>query len=325
MRGKPVLGNLRLSSKIDFSDAVPEDSKLSSVWGGVFFHPVFVRNGAKYLDLEDHPGTISYDGTALGASNLLVQKRSAVRAATIPLLYQYFGPIFYDNAFESKYLNDVLEYYRHSCDYIYFSLAPEFRSIQKLNSNWNILKSATLAVTENEFKSWGNYFRDDVRNKINKATRENVRIEQTDSLNEGLWGLTFTKKNIKPPIQPNSLKLWCSDLYNHSLIRLYRAMINEREVAFRGELIYGNFAYDWIAGSDPEYHSTGANQLLMAEIGSELRNEGIKIWDLVDGGIRGIADFKKSFGAVEFVHWHITTARGIKGNLFAAIRKIKNA
>ncbi|UCC80323.1 MAG: GNAT family N-acetyltransferase [Candidatus Zixiibacteriota bacterium] len=316
---------MRLSSKIAFTEAVPEDSQLSSIWGGVFFHPSFVKNGAKYLGLEGSARTIEYDGNIVGISNVLSRKRVGIRAATIPLLFQYFGPVFYDPAFEENFFKRVVDYYEETCDFIYLSLTPEFNSIAQFSNDWTISKSTTLAVTEKEFGGWGNYFRDDVKNKINKANREKVRIVQSDSFNGRLWELSFIRKGKRPPIKPQDLNKWCSDLLDISILKIYSAFMDNVEVAFRGQLVSGQFAYDWIAGSDPDYHHHGTNQLLMAEIGSELKNKGITVWDLVDGSIKGIADFKKSFGAVEYHHWHACKAPGIKGKIFAALRRIKNA
>lgn len=324
-RENPVRGNLRSSSKIAITEAVPENSQISSIWGGVFFHPLFVKNGAKYLGLEGSTGTIEYDGNEIGASNLLFRKRIGIKAATLPLLFQYYGPVFYDPSFEVNFFKRVMDYYEETCDFIYLSLTPEFRSINEFKKNWIINKSTTLVVTDRELDSWGNYFRDDVKNKINKANRERVRIAQSESFNERLWELSFTRKGMKPPIKPSDLKKWCRDLMEISILEIYSAFMDDVEVAFRGQLVYGQFAYDWIAGSNPDYHPHGTNQLLMAEIGSELRNKEITIWDLVDGSIKGIADFKKSFGAIEYHHWHVRKALGIKGNLLAALRRIKNA
>jgi hypothetical protein len=96
-------------------------------------------------------------------------------------------------------------------------------------------------------------------------------------------------------------------------------------VAFRGELLYGRFAYDWIAGSDPEYHPTGANQLLMAEIGREFSSLNLEAWDLVGGGgLNSISEFKKSFGAREIAYCQTYRSFGIKGRLFERLRKMRH-
>jgi hypothetical protein len=316
---------LRLSNKISFSEAVPKENQLSSIWGGVFFHPIFVDGGARYLGLDGNPKSIEYDGKILGMSNILYRKRAGITTATIPLLFQYFGPVFYDPALEEIFFRNVIDHYIETCDFIYLSFTPEFNSIEKLKDGWRIFKSTTLAITDSDLDNWGVNFRDDVKNKINKANRERVRIERSASLPERLWELSYTRKGSKTPVKPSDLKAWCSGLIDGSILHIYSAIIEDREVAFRGQLIYGNFAYDWIAGSDPRYHNLGTNQLLMAEIGSELRKRDISLWDLVDGRMRGIADFKKSFGAKEFLHWQACKSVNIRGKLFGALRRMKNA
>ncbi len=277
------------------------------------------------MGLEGSAKIIEYDGNKIGISNMLFRKRSGIKVATIPLLFQYFGPVFYDSSFEENFLKPVIDHYKETCDFIYLSFTPEFNSIGELSGGWKIRRSSTLAITDSELSSWGNNFRDDVRNKINKANREKVQIIQSDAFNERLWELSFARKGMKPPIKPSYLNKWCSELLNGSLLHIYTAVVDGREAAFRGQLIYGRFAYDWIAGSDPEYHHLGTNQLLMAEIGRELRKKGITIWDLVDGSIKGIAEFKRSFGAVEYHHWQVYKAIGVKGKLFGALRRMKNA
>ncbi|UCE66079.1 MAG: GNAT family N-acetyltransferase [Candidatus Zixiibacteriota bacterium] len=316
---------MRLSNKITISEAVPEDSHLSSIWGGAFFHPLFVKNGAKYLGLEGSAKTIEHDGNKIGISNMLFRKRPGIKVATIPLLFQYFGPVFYNSIYEENFLKSVIDHYMETCDFIYLSFTPEFNSIGELKNGWKIHRSSTLAITDSELSSWGNNFRDDVKNKINKANREKIQVMRSDAFNEHLWELSFARKGMKPPIKPSDLNKWCSELLNDSMLHIYSAVAGGREVAFRGQLIYGRFAYDWIAGSDPEYHHLGINQLLMAEIGSELRKKEVAIWDLVDGSIKGIGEFKKSFGAVEYHHWQVYKAINIKGKLFGALRRLKNA
>jgi hypothetical protein len=123
-----------------------------------------------------------------------------------------------------------------------------------LAGGWKISKAVTLALDGAQLAEWGNQFRDDVRNKINKANRNKVRIERMNSLNEELWESSFSRKGLRPPIKPSKLKGWCSALLENSLLRIYAAIIDDSAVAFRGQLIYGGFAYDWIAGSDPDYH-----------------------------------------------------------------------
>ncbi len=176
-----------------------------------------------------------------------------------------------------------------------------------------------------DLKTWGSRFGDDVKNKLNKASRAKVEIERTDSLPTGLWEGAFSRRGMKPPIAPEKLAQWCRGLIDTGLLRVFTARIGDKAVAFRGELVHGRYAYDWIAGSDPEHHSTGANQLLMAEIGRELSGLGLEAWDLVGGGgAKSISDFKKSFGAKELPYFQAYRSFGIKGHVFASLRKMRH-
>jgi hypothetical protein len=316
---------LRSSNKISLTEAVPDEDRLASIWGGVFFHPVFVKGAVRHLDLRGGPRSLEYENEQVGLSNVIYQNRAWISAATTPLLFQYFAPIFYGSSLENRFFGEIIQTYIQSSDYLYFSFTPEFNSIGLLKDGWNISKATTLALTECELKSWGRGFRDDVKNKLNKARREKVEIDRSPSLDEELWEMTFTRKGLRPPVKPAILKTWCSELLESSLLRIYSAFVDGKRAAFRGELIFGRFAYDWIAGADPEYNNMGVNQLLMAEIGSDLGAAGITVWDLVDARIERIADFKRSFGAREYHHWQAGRANSLKGKIFGGLRKIKNA
>ncbi|MEE9553641.1 MAG: GNAT family N-acetyltransferase [candidate division Zixibacteria bacterium] len=184
-------------------------------------------------------------------------------------------------------------------------------------------KFITPVFYKDDFDEWGRNFRDDVKNKIRKAQRSSVQIEQSDSLPGELWEQAYARKNIKPPIEVTALAKWCASLIDDSLLKIYTANIDGVPVAFRGELISGEFAYDWLAGSNPDFHATGANQLLMSEIGKRLVESNVKTWDLVGGQVKNVYDFKKSFGAKDAVYYQGERHFNLKGKVFSYLRKIK--
>lgn len=316
--------NLRSSSKKEIAGIPIDVSRIESLWGGIFYHPQFVAPAARFLNLQGEPCFLSSDEKPFCALNLLFQNRKTVRAATVPLMFQYFGPLFLEKDSEQRSLPEIDGYLSRRCDFIFFSFSPEFQVTAGLPPGWHAKPTATLALTADELKSWGNCFRDDVRNKIRKAKRESVRIDRCESLPQELWSLAYTRRGLKPPLEPSALAQWCERLLTDSMLRLYVAKVDDNLIAFRGQLLQGEFAYDWIAGSDPQYHATGANQLLMAEIGHELIEAGIRTWDLVGGQIKSIADFKRSFGAKELYHYQAYKSFNIKGKVFSTVRKIKN-
>jgi hypothetical protein len=303
------------------SDIASRANNLISLWGGVFYHPAFVESGATALGLDGRSEYISSEKLS-GISNILYHRLPKVRVATLPLLFQYFGPIAFNPISNHSEQQKISFLPPDNLDYAYFSLPPG-ADLSLMPQSWHAVQQRTLVVDKNGLNQWGNSFRDDVKNKIRKARRERVVISIADRLPLDLWGTAYSRKSLRTPIAPTALEKWCDKLIAAKLLTIHIASIDSRPVAFRGELQFGDYAYDWIAGSDPEFHSTGANQLLVAEIGGELAKLNLSAWDLVGGEVERIAEFKKSFGAVEAIHHHVWGATSMKGRIYSAVRKLR--
>gem|GEM_PF-1584211 len=322
--GLQAQANSRLSNSMEVSDISVDDSLTGRIWGGVFFHPRFTVGAKKCLNLTGETVFLRHKGSPVCALNLLRHRRPFIRSATIPLLFQYYGVISITRDFPAELPSELNSFIKNECDIAIFSFPPDF-PVEILSAiNMRTREYITLALNEDDLRVWGQNFRDDVKNKIRKAERESVEIGGIDVLPEKLWEQAYTRKNLKPPIAASRLREWCASLIAGSLLKIYIASKDGHPVAFRGELIFGDYAYDWIAGSDPQYHNTGANQLLMAEIGSSIVKSGIKKWDLVGGQIRTIYDFKKSFGAREYTYYQGIICFNVRGKLYSILHKIRH-
>ena len=303
---------------------IPADDILTEkVWGGVFFHPLFVDTAREIFNLAGESLFIEKGGDPVCAVNLLVRNHSIARSAAIPLLFQYYGVIFFQKDLRPEVMRRIEAHIAEKCDYAMFSFPPDFHHEALSGGGWELGKQITLALRNDDLHAWGRDFRDDVKNKIRKARKESVQIEEVDAAPDDLWARAYQRRRLVPPVAPSILRQWCQRLSAGSLLKIFVAKIDGSPVAFRGELIHGDFAYDWIAGSSPEFHATGSNQLLMAEIGSRLIETGIRTWDLVGGSVKSIRDFKKSFGAQDYIHYHGKICFNLKGKLFSILRKIK--
>jgi hypothetical protein len=315
---------LLLSNNISFSDLSYEENQLQSSWGGVFYHPVFLKTAAEIQNLKRSAFYINVGDMAVGAVNILYQMRNLVNAATIPHLFQYYGILFFSQDYEKVLIKDIIGKLENESDYLYICFSPEFNGIDVLSKNWNLVNCVTLGLDADDLQNWGCEFKHSVRKQVKKAERENIIINVKESVPVELWEKSYSRSNTPTPIKSEQLKTWTEKLIENSLLKIYTAEIDNITIAFRGQLVYGDYAYDWIAGSDPEYNITGANQLLMSAIGDDFRNRGIKMWDLVDARIESIARFKRSFGAKDYYHWQAFRGIGLKGRLFNMMRKYKN-
>ena len=315
------------SDKIILLKAPADNPVLKKIWGGLFYHPIFVDAAARVLNLKGQSSNITVEEKSIGAFNLLYRERLGLRTVTTPLLFQYFGPVLFDDGspeIVETHGANLNGYFYNNFDFVYFSLPPNSHLSLTFIEQFHQERAITPVIDCDDLKKWGAGFRDDVKNKINKAKKERVQIITVEILPQKLWEVAFARRGVAPPIKPSLLADWCGSLIRESLLRIFVAQIDGTPVAFRGELIYGDYAYDWIAGSDPAHHASGANQYLMAEIGRELSTMNLKAWDLVGANIKSIGDFKKSFGARAVEHLHIYKSFSFKGQIFNILRNIRH-
>jgi hypothetical protein len=321
----PVPVSLLSSDKILTPEIASKDHNLLSLWGGAFYHPTFVNTAAEILGLGGRSTCVCDDETTQSVSNVLYRTRLGARVATLPLLFQYFGPIRLTGYCDGERCAPLYENLGRDFDFVHLSLPPGVGLPKMESGEWRVIPQKTIAVSREMLSRWGSDFRDDVKNKIRKARKAGIKISRTDSLPAKLWSASYLRKSSLTPIEPNALSRWADSLIKVPLLRIYLAEIDDIAVAFRGQMIFGNFAYDWIAGSDPQFHSSGVNQLLMAEIGDELSKLSLAAWDLVGGEIASIADFKKSFGASEITHYHLIRSFNLKGRLYSLLKSARHA
>jgi len=314
---------LQLLNKISFEEASIDVSLLPDIWGGVFFHPAFIGPASQSQHLRDGCIAIKSDKYPVAAGNFLYKSRPIFTVSTLPMLFQYYGIILLNSESGPVVFPAFEKYLSNHYDFVYLSFPPGI-DIDSMPKGWTCIPQVTPVITGSDLKSWGARFRDDVKNKIRKARRERIEIAEGTEFPTELWRMTFKRKGLTTPIDPAALSNWCRSLTQSSILKLYLAKIDGQPIAFRGQLIWGGFAYDWIAGSDSEYHATGANQLLMATIGDELVKLNLTAWDLVGGQIGSIADFKKSFGAIELTHFHAYKSFNYKGRFFQVLRRFRH-
>lgn len=319
-----VPASLQSSNRITLSEISEADPRTEKCWGGVFWHPVFVSSARDLLGLRGVASKIDLGGETIGAANLLYRELAGVRSASIPLLFQYYGPLLFENETGRARWQMFERELATQSDFAYLSLPPKSTRREWVSPAWRVICARTIVVDADGLKRWGSRFRDDVRNKINKAKRERVVVSTAELLPQDIWRAPFLRRRISSPIEPEMLARWCRVLIENSLLKIYVASIDSMIVAFRGELIYGEYAYDWIAASEPAFHPTGVNQMLMGEIGADLSKSSVRTWDLIGGEIQAIADFKKSFGAIEMEHLRLYRSFNLRGLLFKVIRNFRH-
>jgi len=310
--------SVRLAEAADYRKLVA-DSDLDFP-GSIFYHPQMLSIAAELQNLCYEPKVILADDKIIGLINILSRKKLNICSASNPHLFQYFGPVVFNAPADTD--SAVASYLKKSYDVCVFSLTPEHSQGFK-QPGWEIIPRLTYYLKPANFDDMKSRCTGSVKNKLNRAVNENVSVKLAESFPWDIYNHSFSRKNIVPPLPQKIICEWVEKLTSLGLCRTYLAVCEGKPVAFRTQLVYNSFAYDWLAGAIYEYSKFGVNQYLVLQIGAEFYEENITHWDLSGGDIESIRQFKQSFGAVEKKHLQVERCFSLKGHIYRKLMKLK--
>lgn len=224
-----------------------------------------------------------------------------------------------------KIFSSIIDYLEKNYDYVNLINHPALIDIRPFqwrgwHCNVRYTSELNLKKIDDIFKKIDN----SVLNKIRKAEKLGIKIEQMNDTEMfyKLWRLSYKRKKIKVPLTKNIFFKWADRLLNKKLIKIYFAILkNNIAIASRLELIDVDIAYDLMAGANPNFFNTGANQLLMTSIFRDLLANGINRFDFVGADIPSIAYYKSSFGGTLIPHYQVSKAISLRAK---SIRLLKD-
>lgn len=168
-----------------------------------------------------------------------------------------------------------------------------------------------------------------IRNKIKRAEQNGITIQKSDEIHEflKLYRMTFEKQGIRLPLQEQSIFTLFNTFYEKRCCQLYLAK-NACDEPISGNIQVSdgnNESYDWLAGSNPEYLNTGANQLLYWSIFEDLAQKGFKKFDFCGGDVPAVAKHKSEFGGDLTVYYIVNKTCSTKSKIIEfALQIIQN-
>ena len=288
--------------------------------GSVFYHPDFLEISAAVTGLLFQPVLCFDKDELVGLANILSGGKYGFKTVMIPPFFQYFGPVSFSE--KQDVFKHLLDFISSFADTSVLSLTPE-QSSRFSSSGWKIKNRLTYYLKPDTFDKMKSRCLRNAKKKVNMAARNGVRAATTDKFPEELYLASFARKGLKTPFDIHKLRNWVYSLQAAGLTETFVAVADDHPVAFRTELIWGGYAYDWLAGAATDYLQLGVNQYLMLAIGENLHNRGISHWDLLGGDIKSIAVFKKSFGAAAAGHYEIEKSFTLKGRIYRRLMKFK--
>jgi len=288
--------------------------------GSIFYHPDFLKVASEILNLTFQPVICHASGELAGIANIFTSGKFNVKTAIIPRLFQYYGPISLTSV--NGIFESVCKVIKNDVDTAVFSLTAE-EYPKSSYSGWQKAERLTYYLTPDTFKNMKGRCFADVKNKVNKAIKSGVKVVAADRFPYELYEASFKRKDVKPPLDKTTTINWVERLTRLKLAETYIAVVDEKPAAFRTQLVYKSYAYDWLAGSDASYSKLGVNQFLLLKIGERHYHNGVKNWDLLGGDIKSIGDFKKSFGSTPKTHLQIEKNFSLKGKIYRKLMKFK--
>jgi GNAT superfamily N-acetyltransferase len=164
------------------------------------------------------------------------------------------------------------------------------------------------------------------RKQCGKAERNGIIIREEDDtevLSEMLEA-TSRRAGFDPPLERGALhRIYFEVRKREAGILLVARHPNGTAFAARAIVWGDGVGYDWLAGSDPAYHGTGANSLLVERALLLCRERGLAAFDFCGANTPSVARFKSGFGGSLIGHVLAEYERPIYGlarRLFRSVR-----
>lgn len=149
-----------------------------------------------------------------------------------------------------------------------------------------------------------------IRKQVNKGNRSGFTLEVDWSL-DAFWNIfskTQRRQNFAIDMGKIQFCKLANLLHESGITKMITALSPDKNpIASRIEIFLpeSDTCYDWVAGSDPDYLTTGVNPWLMVRVIGIMNEQGFNKWDLCGAGFETIARFKGEFGGELTLYFQI--------------------
>lgn len=235
---------------------------------------------------------------------------------------EYFGKDVFKNE-QKKVVSELISSLPEN---VHISLAPENDYyLPFLWAGFTVRPYITyrinsLSNTDDIYSSFANVVRKNIKSALNKVKV----VESIDiSLLHELMKKTFKLQNRQYPYTLDFFKHLYNACSEHDAAKLLYALDDTGNIHSGVLFVYDeNVCYYLIAGTDPQFRSSGANSLLIWE-GIKFASTHSKCFDFEGSMIEGVENFFRQFGGEMSVYYDVYR-QGIVQDIFNVIKpKIK--
>ncbi len=162
------------------------------------------------------------------------------------------------------------------------------------------------------------------RNKIVRARREEVQIEESTDLSRisEMVEMSYSRRARSAPFKREYLEILFRCLARQGAAKLYYARDSSGNVVSgRIALRSLNAVYDWVAGADPAHYASAATPFLLYTIIENSKGDH-EFFDLMGANTPSIAAFKANFGGDVTPYYVTARTMSAKGSLALLSREI---
>ena len=242
-----------------------------------------------------------------GCGSLRVQKMGVKKAAT-PALTPYGGLLFappsasraaQEEGKRTAVAGQLIERLERDFHYVLMRHPPMLQDVRPFGwAGWSVEVRYTYVVSMQDMEGAWRNCEHSIRKQINKAEKRGIRVAVSEDIGSflGLQDRSFARQKIAPPIARDRMQAFYEYLRTRDLCRLYVAEDpSGRPLSARIVVPGFDTVYDWVAGADPDYYSTGATPLLVWTIMKEM-SKTHSYFDFSGANLPSVAKFKRGFG-----------------------------
>lgn len=173
-----------------------------------------------------------------------------------------------------------------------------------------------LNDTDRIYQNFGSIVKKNIKSAKNKVTI----IDSSDiSLLHSLMEKTFRIQKRKYPYSKEYLESIYKVAMDHNAGKLLYAFDKDNNLHSGVFYLYdSNVCYYLIAGTDPQFRSSGANSLLIWE-GIQFASKHSKSFDFEGSMIEGVENFFRQFGGEQTIYYDVYR-KGLVGNMVETIK-----
>lgn len=267
------------------------------------------------------------------------QNRFGMKLLRNPLLTQFIGFHFLDNSGMNHFKKASLE--RDIIQETLYFLEPRYKRIA-INNHYSI--------NDIRMFTWRNYnpvvrysflidlsSRDDLlkemeqrtRYDINKSQKKGTQVVTEDNLSDfhSLHEKTYKRQGLKCPVSESRLKKIYQNLKNLDKCRIYFARDTDGTVLSTAFIAWdGETAYYLMGAVNYEMRDQGSANLLLWKAMTDLKDMGVRYFDLYGANTPSIALFKRGFGGELRTYYRVKKINSFSMSLlFNVIESIKRS